>query len=404
MSEKFLRSLTIGGDKMIFLPSVGTDNNEKVLKVIDGEWNIGTLGQLDSTSYVKFTANEEFTLKINNERVNWDGILEYSTDGTTYNTWDGTEINSSNNALYLRGMNNTAIGGASTTQNFVFGGSSNLKINSDGEIGSLLNWQMVAMGQDPPMGENCFRGIFRDCQTLVTAPSLRATILANNCYRNMFVNCKSLLIAPNLPATQLKESCYNGMFQNCISLTAAPIIAATELAQMCCQDMFYGCYRLQAPPALNAIISADACYRRMFSGCSILEISSNYSGNNCAWTAFENLNNATANMFQNTWLDDATFPNDGTPTMNNTYYWHIDSNFGGEENFIKFYIDGYEFTARENMTWQEWCDGPYNGEGFQTTYEDFVTSLDGMVYVKNTSGEKITGSDLIIDNYNYITS
>lgn len=37
-------------------------------------------------SYLSFIGNEDFTLKTDNTTKNWDGILEYSTDTTTWNT------------------------------------------------------------------------------------------------------------------------------------------------------------------------------------------------------------------------------------------------------------------------------------------------------------------------------
>ena len=61
--------------------------------------------------YLSFIGNEDFTLKTNNTTKNWDGTLEYSTDKSTWNTWNGTEIFSSGNALYLRGTGNTRITG-----------------------------------------------------------------------------------------------------------------------------------------------------------------------------------------------------------------------------------------------------------------------------------------------------
>ena len=59
--------------------------------------------------YLSFIGNEDFTLKTNNNIKNWDGTLEYSTDATTWSTWDGTKISSSGNKLYLRGTGNTKI-------------------------------------------------------------------------------------------------------------------------------------------------------------------------------------------------------------------------------------------------------------------------------------------------------
>ena len=44
--------------------------------------------------YLSFLGNEDFTLKTGNTTKNWNGTIEYSTDTTIWNTWNGTEISS----------------------------------------------------------------------------------------------------------------------------------------------------------------------------------------------------------------------------------------------------------------------------------------------------------------------
>ena len=61
------------------------------------------------------------------------------------------------------------------------------------------------------------------------------------CYSYMFYNCKSLIQAPELPATTLANSCYYYMFNGCTSLTSAPELPATTLASNCYDYMFYNC-------------------------------------------------------------------------------------------------------------------------------------------------------------------
>ena len=87
--------------------------------------------------YLSFIGNENFTLKTANTTKNWDGMLEYSTDTTTWNTWNGTEISSSGSKLYLRGTGNTKITGDSFDYMFVFTGTDNLKIVCKGNIENL---------------------------------------------------------------------------------------------------------------------------------------------------------------------------------------------------------------------------------------------------------------------------
>ena len=70
------------------------------------------------------------------------------------------------------------------------------------------------------------------------------TINHRYCYHGMFSSCASLVQAPELPATTLAEYCYQGMFRGCTSLTQAPELPATTLANTCYYIMFYGCTKL----------------------------------------------------------------------------------------------------------------------------------------------------------------
>lgn len=245
---------------------------------------------------LSFIGNEDFTLKIANNITNWNGTLEYSTDTTTWSTWDGTEISSSGNNLYLRGTGNTKISNGMEDSRFVFTGSDLLRISCEGNIENLLDYEIASKGNHPNMDEscyqyifcyctsliaapelqattltnNCYQNMFEGCTSLATAPELPATTLANNCYENMFYDCTSLIIAPNLPATILAAYCYDEMFCGCTSLTTVPELPATTLAKYCYYSMFYGCTSLTTAPALPATTLANSCYSNMFSGCTSL--------------------------------------------------------------------------------------------------------------------------------------
>ena len=288
MSEKFLRSLTVGGDKMSFLPSVGTDNNGKVLKVIDGEWAIGTYGEVESviSPWLAFSGNEDFTLKTNNGAANWDGTLEYSIDRKNWTTWDGTEISSNGKNLFMRGTGNSVITGSSTNKRWVFSGNNTLEVNARGNIENLLDYETAISGEHPTMGDYCYHSMFIDCTFLVTPPELPATILATYCYYNMFAGCSSLKVAPRLPATTLALCCYGFMFDSCSGLN------------------------------VYTVASSDASYDWLCSS--------------------DNSNYEVDYMFYNCKLDGATFPNSGTPTEGTTYYWDTGETSGGTVN-VKFY-------------------------------------------------------------------
>ena len=220
--------------------------------------------------YLSFIGNEDFTLKTYNASKNWNGTLQYSTNGSTWTTWNGTEISSSGSKLYLRGTGNTKITGDSSSYRFVFTGTSALKIACKGNIENLLDNKTVSTGGHPTMADYCYQYMFYNCTALTKAPALPATTLATGCYRFMFYCCKSLTTAPALPATTLAENCYQNMFRDCMSITTAPALPATTLAYGCYQYMFYGCTSLTTAPELPATTLGSSCYDSMFYGCTAL--------------------------------------------------------------------------------------------------------------------------------------
>ena len=220
--------------------------------------------------YLSFLGNEDFTLKTYNTSKNWDGTLEYSTDTTTWNTWNGTEISSAGSKLYLRGTGNTKITGTSSNYKFVFTGTDNLKVACNGNIENLLDYETVSAGGHPIMSNYCYYYMFYNCTSLTTAPALPATTLAEGCYEGIFSGCTSLTSATALPATTLASSSYESMFRDCTSLTTAPELPATTLDGRCYYNMFNGCTSLTTAPALPATTLAKYCYNNMFYRCTAL--------------------------------------------------------------------------------------------------------------------------------------
>ena len=240
----------------------------------NGGWSDGAFYTLKlepiPPAYLSFIGNEDFTLKTANTTKNWDGILEYSTDTKTWNTWNGTEISSAGSKLYLRGTGNTKItGGDSPDYSFVFTGTDALEIACEGNIENLLDYTTVRSGGHPTMAGYCYAYIFNGL-FLTTAPELPATTLADHCYDNMFYWCSLLTTAPDLPATTLAEYCYSNMFNGCTSLTTAPALPAITLANNCYERMFSGCTSLTTAPELPATTLGDYCYMSMFQGCTAL--------------------------------------------------------------------------------------------------------------------------------------
>ena len=271
--------------------------------------------------YLSFIGNEEFTLKTYNTTANWDGTLEYSTDTTTWNTWDGTEISSSGNNLYLRGTGNTVITGSSSNYRLVFTGTDSLKVACKGNIENLLDYQTVESEKHPSMADYCYACMFQACTSLTTAPELPATTLSKNCYQQMFYGCTNLITAPELPATTLTEKCYRTMFANCTSLTRAPSLPATTLDMYCYSYMFNNCTSLATLPALPATTTRDNCYSYMFQNCTKIKLSATQTGEYQTEYRIPTTGTGTlaafalSNMFAST---GGTFT--GTPQIDTTYY------------------------------------------------------------------------------------
>ena len=185
--------------------------------------------------YLTFKSPSSFTLNVQDTTKHWDGTLEYSTDTSTWSTWDGTTtlssaISGSNNVLYLRGTGNTVIAGSSSNYRWVFTGTD---IKCIGNIENLLDYATVVSGAHPTMASYCYQNMFYNCTALTQAPALPATTLADGCYQEMFFGCTSLTRAPSLPATTLADYFYQEMFRGCNSLTQAPALPPTPLSNYC---------------------------------------------------------------------------------------------------------------------------------------------------------------------------
>ena len=274
-------------------------------------------------AYLTFSSPNSFTLAIGDATKHWNGTLEYSTDTSTWATWDGTTTLSSaasgsKNVLYLRGTGNTVITGNDSNYRWVLTGSN---IKCIGNIENLLDYATVESGSHPTMSGYCYASMFSQCSSLTQAPALHATTLVEGCYNSMFDGCTALTQAPALPATTLASYCYQSMFFRCTSLTQAPALPATTLAPFCYQSMFNSCTSLTQAPALPATTLIVYCYMYMFYGCTSLKLSTTQTGEYTVAYRIPTTGTGTtptdalANMFAGT---GGTFT--GTPEINTTYY------------------------------------------------------------------------------------
>ena len=189
--------------------------DESIIPAVDFPDLIRDRLQVAPTPYLTFKSPSSFTLKVNDTTKHWNGTLEYSTNTSTWSTWDGTTTLSSvtkgsSNVLYLRGTGNTVITGNSSDYKWVLTGNN---IKCIGNIENLLDYATVTAGNHPTMANYCYYYMFYGCTGLTQTPALPATTLADNCYSFMFRDCTSLTQAPALPATTLTNNCYSYMFR-----------------------------------------------------------------------------------------------------------------------------------------------------------------------------------------------
>lgn len=291
-------------------------------KLISGDIGVTASFAPQAEYFITFSSPSSFTIKPYRSK-GWNGTLEYSTDKTTWATWTGANaISSVNNVLYLRGIGNTVLTGSSGAMNtrLDYTGSN---ITCSGNIETLLDYQTVANGQHPTMGNyafyNGFGGaaissvdqlIFPDISStlptycfgymfwgssITTSPVLPAKKLGMGSYCYMFSGCSALATAPELPATTVADSTYKGMFQYCTSLNTIPAVRATQYKADTCTSMFEGCSNIKLSSTRTG--AYQNAYRIPPSGTG----TANY--------------NSFSNMFKST---GGTLT--GTPTINTTYY------------------------------------------------------------------------------------
>ena len=230
-------------------------NNVKTIlySINNGEW----------TDITSSTTGDSFNVSVG-DKVRFKGNNPaYGADSSSYNTFNGStaSFNVQGNIMSLlfgdKFKGKTDLTGKTYVFVYLF------------ENANIINAKNLVLPATTLAG-GCYYGMFKDCTSLVTAPTLSATTLASGCYGGMFEGCTSLKTAPELPATTLASSCYSGMFRDCTSLVTAPTLSATTLADSCYYGMFEGCTSLTTAPELPATTLADWCYYGMFKGCKSL--------------------------------------------------------------------------------------------------------------------------------------
>ena len=120
-------------------------------------------------SYIEFISPNSFTLNTYNRTKNWDGILWYSTDKSSWSIWDGittlsSAVEEDKNVLYLRGSDNTKITGYDSNCRWILAGSN---IQCIGNIENILDYATVRLGEHPIMANYCYANMFSNCTGLI---------------------------------------------------------------------------------------------------------------------------------------------------------------------------------------------------------------------------------------------
>lgn len=189
--------------------------------------------------------------------------LEYSTDESQWNPCTlGEKISLADGTFLLfragEQKNLTFSKGSDSYYHFEISGP----VTAQGNIMSLLDRDFST-----PLSTNAFFALFEGCTSLLSAPELPATTMAQGCYFRMFAECTGLTSAPELPANALAYNCYGMMFKGCSALTYVPELPAKRLDMGCYHCMFEGCTSLTSAPELPATELVSNCYEFMYKDC-----------------------------------------------------------------------------------------------------------------------------------------
>lgn len=172
--------------------------------------------------YLCFTAKKaECSVKLKCAQTDLPLYLEYSTDNCK--TWNDyyseTEKiilhNPGDKVYFRRSIDAKAVSFSCYNEFHKFDISG--PVYASGNIMSLVD--KSCQSKEIP-NDYCFCELFEDCTTLLSAPSLPATVLKKSCYEAMFSRCHFLETIPALPATKMEERCYAWMFNECSNVIA----------------------------------------------------------------------------------------------------------------------------------------------------------------------------------------
>lgn len=233
------------------------------------------------SSPLTFTAHSETNILIRKVKSPNTVSLQYNKNNTGWIDYSiGNVIDlADGDTIAFSGTTETFSKDTANYYKFVLSGEN---VQVSGNIQSLVNYKQN-------VNEYQYYKLFNGCSSIVTAPELPVTTLANNCYQEMFADCENLSTAPILPANIIAPSCYKSMFSGCATLTEAPCLPSINLEESCYESMFNGCIALTSAPSLQATELANACYHSMFKNCTSLTEAPNLPATTLKQSCYQNM-------------------------------------------------------------------------------------------------------------------
>lgn len=196
---------------------------------------------------LRLTATTTGTIKWHTTNPGWICSIQYSKNNGAWTditpTVSGTSISvTAGDNVRFRGAHSTY--GNSSGMYCYFGGTA--KFNVSGYLYSLLQYTEYAQSSSQhgaylTQTDN-FRGLFKGSRVVnASGLTMQENTLRTRCYMEMFKNCQYLVSTPSLPAMGLAEACYSNMFQGCVLLASAPDLPARYMAPESYSEMFDGC-------------------------------------------------------------------------------------------------------------------------------------------------------------------
>ena len=252
-----------------YIADVSWDSENRILSCLGASGNV--IGSVeipsrtlvdDVTKPLMFRAVEDNSSVTLNAVGNYTGTYLYSRNNRDWSSYTyGTSINLNAGKVVYFKVDSFGTKSGSKYCKFVMTGA----IEAWHNVNSMVSENFASLTNLGAVGTYTLVYLFRDCASLVKAPLLPATSLAQYCYSNMFSGCTGLTQAPVLP-NSTAVGCFSSMFEGCTGLTQVPTLPSSN-SNYCFSGMFKGCTGLTSVPTLPGAYS-DYCYNETFMNCT----------------------------------------------------------------------------------------------------------------------------------------